>query len=236
MASRTRSWDVIGLDRRRMIPIVAAAAIVPALCVIVVALPLVGQVAPVLGVVVGAASGYAVAALPKRSLERSSLLQAKEAPTLAASGAVYLQGTGSKSKTVLMLHSDEPMLHSVLEDMKRETLLGIDARESLRRSEGRVQSQSVLRILRSIVRAHGERLQDGGEELESVVRSSVSGEETKFPVFMTIAFFLPIMLMIFAAMEHHSDLVSIASLAFLELVVLDLALSISSTERRRLAA
>jgi len=219
-----------------MILIVATAAFAPAAAVVVVTLPFIGQLAAVFGVVVGAASGYTAAAFPKRALERSAILQAREAPTLAASGAVYLQGTGSKSKTVLMLHSEEPLLSSVLDDMKRQTLLGIDARETLRGLEDRVQSESALRILRSIVRAQGERLQDEGEELEIAVRSSVSGEETKFPVFMTIAFFLPIMLMIFAAMEHHADPVAIVSLAFLEIVVLDLALSISSTERRRLSA
>lgn len=236
MPSRTRAWDALGLDRRRMVLIVATVSIAPAAAVLVVTVPFIGQAAAVLGLVVGAAAAYTAAAFPKRALERSALLQAREAPTLAASGAVYLQGTGSKSKTVLMLHSDEPLLSSQLDDMKRQTLLGIDASGSLKSSVDRVQSESALRILHSIVRAQGERLQDEGEELESAIRSSVSGEETKFPVFMTIAFFLPIMLMIFAAMEHHADPVAIVSLAFLEIVVLDLALSISSTERRRLSA
>jgi hypothetical protein len=233
---KTPSWDVLELDRRRMAFFVALVAVAPAVAVVVATLPFIGQLALALGTVVGAASAYTTAAIPRRVLEKAALLQAREAPTLAASGAVYLQGTGSKSKTVLMLHSEEPMLSSLLEEMKRRTLLGIDAADSLKRSERRVRSESALRILRSVVRAQGERLQDEGEELESVVRSSVSGEETKFPVFMTIAFFLPIMLMIFAAMERHTEPLAIASLAFLEIVVLDLALSISSTERRRLSA
>jgi hypothetical protein len=216
--------------------IVAAVAAAPALAVFAVAALFLGQLAIVLGVVVGAASAYTAAALPKRILEKSALLQARESPTLAASGAVYLQGTGSKSKTVLMLHSDEHLLSSLLDDMKRKTLLGFDSAETLERSERLARSESAGRILRSIVRAHGDRLQDEGDELESVVRSAVSGEETKFPVFLTIAFFLPIMLMIFAAMEHHTDPVAIVSLAFLEIVVLDLALAVSSTERRRLSA
>ena len=232
----TRSWDVLGLDRRRMVLIVGAIAIAPAAGVGLATFSYVGQLSWVLGAVVGAAAAYTTAAVPQRALEKSALLQARESPTLAASGAVYLQGTGSKAKTVLMLHSEEPLLSSVLEDMKRRTLLGNDAAGSLKRSEAMVRSESVLRILRSIARAQGERLQDEGEELESVVRSSVSGEETKFPVFMTISFFMPIMLMLFAAMEHHTDPVAIVSLAFLEVVILDLALSISSTERRRLSA
>ena len=69
-----------------------------------------------------------------------------------------------------------------------------------------------------------------------MVLASLSKEETKFPVFLTISFFLPIMLMLLAALGHHTDPVAMVSLTFLELVVLDLALALSSTERKRLSA
>lgn len=217
--------------------VVTAASSVPlAVAVGLVATPLLGQIAAVLAAIVGALSAYTVSTTPRRYLERAALVEASEAPTLAASGAVYLHATASKTKTVLLLRSDEPQLSSVLSELKKDTLLGLDPQRSLQRLEHAVGSDSTLRILRSIVRAQGERLRDEGEELESVVRSSASGEETKFPVFLTISFFLPIMLMIFAAMEHHTSLISVASLAFLEIVVLDLALSVSSTERRKLSA
>ncbi|MDA4122958.1 MAG: hypothetical protein OK456_07255 [Thaumarchaeota archaeon] len=232
----TNSWEKFGVAPKKMAALVSLLGAAPAVAVALVAAPFLGQLSLVLGAVVGMAAAYSVAAMPKRALEKSALVQAREAPTLAASGAVYLNGTGSKAKTVLMLRSDEPMLSSVIRDMKRETLLGFDPTNTLKRSEALVQSQSSLSVLRSIVRAQGERLEDQGEELESIVRSSASGEETKFPVFMTIAFFLPIMLMLFAALEHHSDPLAMVSLAFIEVVVLDLALSISSTERRKLSA
>jgi len=218
-----------------MAALVLVVAIAPSVVLAGVTLPIIGEIAILLSAVVGAATAYTTASFPKHLLERSAFLQAGESPTLAASGAVYLQSTGSKSKTILMLHSDEVMLSSVLERMKRKTLLGIDAADALRGEEDMVQSESALRVLDSVTKAHGDRLQDEGEELEATVRSSASGEETKFPVFMTLAFFLPIMLMIFAAIEHHVEPLAMASLAFLEIVVLDLALSVSSTERRRLA-
>lgn len=197
--------------------------------------PVLGELAFIMGVVTGAAAAYATAALPGMELERSSLLQAREAPTLGAMGTVYLQGTGSRSRTVLMLRSEEPDLSAALDVMKRMTLLGFTAGESLGEVESAVRSESTLRILRSISLAESERLEDKGEEMESSFRSSVLGEETKFPVFLTVSFFLPIMLMIFAAIEHHTDPLAIASLAFLEIIVLDLALSVSSSERRRLS-
>ena len=235
MLSLTGAWDEMGLARGRMKSLVALSVVGPALAVGLATEPIVGQIAYLLAVVVGAASGFTVASLPRHELERSALIQAGEAPALAAAGAVYLQGTGSKSKTILMLKSEEPLLSSALGAMKKGTLLGVDSSETLRGVEDRVQSESVLRVLNSIVRAQGARLQDEGEELESAVKESSSGEETKFPVFLTISFFLPIMLMIFASMEHRVDPVAMVTLAFLEVVVLDLALSLSSTDRRRLS-
>jgi hypothetical protein len=41
--------------------------------------------------------------------------------------------------------------------------------------------------------------------------------------------------MLLAAIDHHTDLLAMVSLTFLEVVVLDLALSLSSTERKRLS-
>lgn len=197
--------------------------------------PLLGQFALVLGVVVAVGSGYSMATLPRRSLERAAVRQARESPSLAASAAVYLGSTGSKCKTVLMLQSDEPRLAAMLSEMRRATLLGVDPGESYAKAGGRAASDSVSRILASVVRAQGDRLSDEGEELEGMVAASSSREETKFPVFLTISFFLPIMLMLLAALGHHTGPVAMVSLAFLEVVVLDIALSLSTTERGRLS-
>ncbi len=236
MSRWTGSWEKFGVAPKRMAAVACLLGAAPAVAVAFVAARFLGQLSLVLGAVVGIAAAYSVAAMPKRAMEKSAMVQAREAPTLAASGAVYLNGTGSKAKTVMMLRSEEPMLSSVIRAMKRETLLGFDPSATLKRFEALVQSPSSLSVLRAIVRAQGESLEDRGEEMESVLRSSASGEETKFPVFMTIAFFLPIMLMLFAALEHHSDPIALVSLSFVEIVVLDLALSISSTERRKLSA
>jgi hypothetical protein len=231
---KTGSWDALGLEARRMWVIVVAGALVVSIAVTVVTFPFLGQLALALAAVVGLGTGYALAALPMRSMEWSALRQARESPALAAAASVYLQTSGSKSKTLMMLRSDEPRLSALLGELRRTTLLGFDPVDSYARAGGRADSESVSRILASVVRAQGERLADEGEELEGMVTASLAKEETKFPVFLTISFFLPIMLMLLAAMGHHTDLVSMVSLTFLEVVVLDLALSLSSTERRRL--
>jgi hypothetical protein len=233
---KSRSWDALGLERGRMTFLVVSVAVVVACAITLVTFPFLGQLAVALGAIVGLGSGYSVAALPRRSIERSALQQARESPALAAAASVYLQSTGSKSKTVLMLRSDEPRLSALLGELKRTTMLGIDPADTYARMGGKAESESVSRILGSVLRAQSERVADEGEELEGMVAASLAKEETKFPVFLTISFFLPIMLMLLAAIGHHTDPVAMASLTFLEVVVLDLALSLSSTERKRLSA
>lgn len=233
---KTWAWDTFGLNRRRAMAFVAAAAAAAFMTVILLGYSLLGQLAYVLAAIVSLATGYTVAATPKRSLEQSALVQAREAPTLAASAAIYLQSTRSRSKTILMLRSSEARLASLFGDMRRRVFLGMDLDEGQSSPDVYMQSDSVRRIVRSVIRANGTKLRDQGEELQSMLSSSQSGEETKFPVFMTISFFLPIMLMLFAALAHHTDPVAMATLTLIEIVVLDLALSFSSTERRRLSA
>jgi len=231
---KASSWAALGLSPARMTVLVASVGVAAATGILVATFAILGAVSVLLAAAVGVAASYAVAGFPKRSLDRSALMQAREAPALAASAAVYLQSTGSRAKTVLMLHSDEPRLDALIERARRYTLLGVDASAVFGDTDD-VRADSTAAILSSVVRAQGERLADGGEELEGMVRASLAAEETKFPVFLTISFFIPIMLMLLAAVGHHDDPASIGSLAVLEIVILDLALSFASTERKRLS-
>ena len=228
------SWDALGLESLRMWALIVAIALGVGVAVVAVAYPLLGQVALVLGTVIALGSGYVTATLPLRSAERSALQQAREAPALAAAASVYLQSTRSKTKTVLALQSDEPRLTALLSELGRTTLLGVDPADSYARQGGRTESQSVSKIFGLVVRAQGESLADEGEELEGMSAASLAGEETNSPVFLTISFFLPIMLMLLAAVGHHTGLIAMVSLTFLEVVVLDLAFSLSSSERGKL--
>ena len=110
--------------------IVVGGGLAVACALVLVTFPFLGQLALVLGAVVGLGSGYAVAAIPRRSIERSALEQARESPALAAAASVYLQSSGSKSKTVLMLRSEEPRLSAMLGELRRTTLLGMDPADS----------------------------------------------------------------------------------------------------------
>src|SRR5689334_4601733 len=107
---KIRAWEILELAGTRMFAIAGAAAAVCAAATAVAATPILGGYGVLLAAVVGLIAAYTVATLPHRELERSSLFQAAEAPTLAASASVYLTSTGSRSKTILLLESPEPSL------------------------------------------------------------------------------------------------------------------------------
>lgn len=231
---RFSSWDSLGLSFGRMLLAVLLVGLFAGGAVLLATFEIFGTASVLLCLVVGGLAAYVVAGIPKRVLDRAAVMQARDAPVLAASAAIFLESTGSRSKTVMMLRSPEPRLSTIIEQAKRSTLLGKDTSAAFTEA-AEVRADSVLSILGSIVRAEGGRLSDEGEELEGMVRASLSVEETKFPVFLAVSFFLPIMLMILAAIGHHDQTFDVVSLAFVEIIVLDLALSFSSTERRRLS-
>ncbi len=231
---RFSSWDSLELSTWRMLFAILLIGLAAACSILVATFAVLGSGSVLVSLAVGGLASYVVAGFPKRSLDSAAIMQAREAPVLAASAAIFLESTGSRSKTVMMLRSSEPRLSAMIDEAKRSTLLGKDASAAFARVH-EVKSDSVSSILGSVVRAQGDRLSDEGEELEGMVRASLSAEETKFPVFLTVSFFLPIMLMLLAAVGHHDDPLPIVSLAFVEVVVLDLALSFSSIDRRRLS-
>ena len=233
---KTPTWDDFGLDRKKMLSLVILSGLLAFVLVWIFASLQLGRIAVGLAAVIALLTAYALAGIPRRALEQSSLLQARDAPTLAASAAVYLQTTASRSKTFMLLKSDEPRLGQVLREFRRQTLLGRDPSDSWSILESGVRSDSVFAVMASVVKSNASRLTDQGEELDGIVKAAASKEETKFPVFLTVSFFMPIMLMLAAAIGKLTTPLPFATLVLLELIVLDLALTLSSTERRKLSA
>ncbi len=229
---RVRSWEEAGLDSRRVL---AFATSVGASLFVTVALLgdelRLGSVSLVLGAMAGAGGCYIVSTAPRRSLRVATFEQTRDAPSFAASSNIYLASTSSRSKTLLMLRPEEKGLRSFMADVRRGILLGYDPPSAIQGAgpEGSVHSESVKTVLDSVLGVDRTRVDEGGDELDAILNSSGLDEETKLPVFIAVSFFLPIMLMLFAAMTKASGLASIAALAVLEVVILDIALSVSGS-------
>jgi len=226
---RARDWEQVGLDQKRALAfssVVGASFFV--LVVLVGEVLGIGSAAVVLGMIAGAGAGYLVSTAPRRIVGKAGFEQTAEAPSFAASSNIYLKSTSSRSKTFLMLRAEEPRLKSFLFQVRRQILLGYDASSAVKgaQPQSHVFSESIRTVLNSIVGVDKSRVEEGGEELDAILNSSGLEDETKLPLFIAVSFFLPIMLMLFAATTKGTGLVAMASLVVLEVVILDITLAI----------
>ncbi len=229
---RIQSWEQVGLDQARAaaFTLCSAAALFAVVAVVGGVLRL-GSVSLVLGAMAGAGAGYLISTGPRRTLRVAAFRQTVEAPPFAASSNIYLKSTGSRSKTFLMLRAEEPLLGSFLAEVRRRVLLGYDASSATAgaRPESHVFSESVKTVINSVVGVDGERIDQGGDELDGILNSGGLDEETKMPLFIAVSFFLPIMLMLFAAITKGTGPEAMAALVVLEVILLDLTLAVSGS-------
>ena len=228
---RVRSWEQVGLDQGKTLFFVSLlGASFFALIILVGALLKLGAISAILGGLIAAAAGYLVSSAPKRIVSRIAFQQTLEGPAFAASSSIYLRSTSSRSKTFLFLWAEEPRLQSFLAAMKKKILTGYDSAAGLRdkRMETFVFSESVMSVLNSIVSVDKGKLESGPEELDGMLTSMNLDDETKLPLLMAVSFFLPIMLMLFAAMTKNTGPIAMVAMAVFEIVVLDIVSSISS--------
>jgi len=228
---RVRSWEEFGLDPKKVLLSLLLLVVAVFAAVLLLGLALrIGTISPVLGAIAAGGACYFVAAAPKRRMKVSAFLQTSEAPLLAAASNIYLNSMGSRSKTLLMIRAEEPVLRAVLSAARRRTLLGYDAISALRvaGSEDKVQSESAKTALAAVVGMDGARVEEGSDELDGMLSASELDHETKLPLLMAISFFLPIMLMLFAAMTKETGPSAMAALLVLEVIILDITMAIAT--------
>jgi hypothetical protein len=229
---KVQSWEEVGLDQRRAVIFTIGVAASFFLLVVFVGGQLrIGSVSFLLGAMAAAGAGYLVSTAPRRIVRMAAFQQTLEAPSFAASSNIYLKATSSRSKTFLALRAEEPRLSSFLADVRRRVLLGYDASSATvgARPESHVFSESARTVINSVVGVDRARIEEGSDELDGMLNSTGLDEETKMPLLIAVAFFLPIMMMLFAAMTKATGQVTIGALVVLEVVVLDLTLAISGS-------
>jgi hypothetical protein len=229
---RAGSWEQAGLDQKRAIVFsFSVGASFFAVVVLAGQVLGIGSVEVALGMIAGAGAGYLVSTAPRRVAAKAGLEQTVEAPSFAASSNIYLKSTSSRSKTFLMLRADEPRLRSFLFQVRRQILLGYDASSAVQRAgpQSHIFSESIRTVLNSVVGVGRSRIEEGGEELDGIMNSDALSEETKLPLVIAVSFFLPIMLMLFAATTKAMGPVSMAALLALEVVILDITLAVSGS-------
>lgn len=228
---RFASLDRFGVSPVRISGLAALAAAGGALLTWLVTGEALGDTKGAAALVVAGLVFYFVVSTPRRLSDSQRLAEARGSPLLSASAAACLAVTGSRPRTILLMRPREPALEGPLKEAGRRVLLGAGVDLALESSAKSLLSYSAAAAFRGLAGFTPEGVEQGDEEVRGLAASSDLSRETKVPMLMTLCFFAPIMLIIYAVFSHAYGAADLAGLASLEFIVLDLAFFLSSPER-----
>lgn len=181
----------------------------------------------------GALFFYFVLSTPRRLADGQRLAEARESPLLSASAAACLAVTGSRPRTILLARPRDPGLESRLNEAGRRILLGAGVETALESSARSLVSYSAAAAFKGLATLAPEGVEQRDEEATSMAASTDLSRETKVPMLMTVCFFTPILLILYAVFSHTYGAADLAELSSLEFIVLDLAFFLGAAERKR---
>lgn len=227
-----KAWHRLGLDPKKMLFFAGALGLAAGLLVWTTTRGVMGDDAPILSALVSVMVFYLASSLPRRAEASASLSQSREAPALAVLGSATLEATNSRSKSVMMLVSGEKVVSSLLKRVRREILLGCPPEVAVTQAQS-LASSSTYEVLRSLASPERWNIEEEGEEASAIEKSSQLGEETRSPLFIAAAFFVPLMLLLYAVMAHISATLELAELIVIQVVLLDVAFYFSTASPGR---
>jgi hypothetical protein len=190
-----------------------------------------GPVGSATEVVVAILVLYIVVTTPRRILDSQRVAQARESVLLSVAASACLSVTGSRSRTLTLLRSTEDTLAKTLSEITRQLLLGNKAEMAVMGASKNLASYSAIAALYRMAVFRPRAFDAGDEESTGIAKSSELSRETKIPIFMTVCFFAPIMLLLYAVFFHLYDTMSLGELAAFEFVIIDLAFYMSASDR-----
>lgn len=174
---------------------------------------------------------YGIVSSPRRVLDNQRLSQSREAVVLAVSASACLPITRSSSRSLLILRSNEPGLAEALRAVGRRILLGEPTNSAVRAETESLASYSAANALKAVASTQKGYVKEGGEELAGLTSYSQLSSETRLPIFMTVCFFSPIMLLLYAVFSKSTSPGSLAELVLLQVFLLDLTFFVCSPRR-----
>jgi hypothetical protein len=174
---------------------------------------------------------YIVVSTPRRLIDTQRLDQARESVLLSVASNACLNATGSRPRTLMLLRAGEPGLKRILADVGRSVLLGTRVESAVEQASRRLASYSAASVLLGTATLRPRIADIGDQEVRGLMNSSELSKETKLPMFMTICFFTPIMLLLYAVFTHIYSTDGLAELAAFGFIVIDLAFYLAASDR-----
>ena len=138
--------------------------------------------------------------------------------------------SGSRSGTLMEMRSRDKVTASALDLIRRLVLLGVKPEEAVARASERLSSYSAIAALES-ASTLSPLIPSGGEEASGLETAYQLERETKVPLFMTVCFFTPVILVLLAVFSHRTDPQGMLGLLAGGIVVLDLSYFLCSPRR-----
>jgi len=228
---RFASYDRFAVSPWRIVGVGVAASFAASLAMGLLFGDALGEAETPALLVLGVLVFYIVVSTPRRLADRQRVIQAREALLLSAATIACLKVTGSRPRTLLLLRPREGALDAATREAGRRVLLGTRVGTAIADCSRNLTSYSAAVSLRNLASMHQRDFDASDEETRGLANLSELSRETRLPIFMTVCFFLPIMLVLYAVFSHTYDAGRLAELTAFEFVVVDLAFYFSSVER-----
>ena len=221
----------LGLDARVLLLIGAASGTAGAFVFGLVAGGSLGPASQEVSLALGAVILYLVVSTPKRMVEGEKSLQAKESAFVSLSATACRSVTGSRCLTILSMNSQEKEVSQAFREAGRLILLGEDPETAVDMASKRITSYSAKSAMLSAATISARTPATGGEEFSGLQNAMDLESEVKVPLFMTVCFFTPVLLVLAAVFGHDSGPQSTVELSGCGLLVLDAAYFATSSRK-----
>jgi hypothetical protein len=215
------------VDPLRLVALGGVTASVTGAAVWLLLVDLLGAATPELDIVCSALVFYIVVSAPRRIMDARRISQSREAVFLATVSAASAQVVGSRNRVIILLRSRDEEIAKALASIRKALYLGFNAGEATASASSKLASYSASNAIQRAGLPSAS-MSEGGEETHGLEVSEQMGAETKLPIFMTVAFFTPIMLLLYAVFSHITEPQRLVELVTLELIILDLAFYLCS--------
>ena len=225
------SFEHLGVDPWRVAIVGASLSVAVLFACGLVLGSVLGQNTGAAEVVVAFLVFYIVVSTPRRLVDAQRVGQARESILLSVASNACMIATGSRPRTLLLVGAREPGLKKVLAALGRSVLLGAGVEGAVELATKKLASYSAAATLRGTVSLRPRIANIGDQEVRGLMSSSELSKETRLPMFMTVCFFTPIMLLLYAVFNHIYGIDGLAELAAFGFVVIDLAFYFAASDR-----
>jgi hypothetical protein len=228
---RFASFEAFGISIWKIVAISLISSVVLSIGVSLAIGDALGQAKAAALLVIAILVFYIALSSPRRLFDQQRVAQSRESLLFSASAQACLTVTGSRSKTLMLIRPKENALGSAVKEAGRRILLGTGVGPAVAACSRGIASYSAAAALQSVATANGREFVGEDEESRGLAAATELSMETKLPLFMTVCFFTPIMIVLYAVFSHVYQPVGLIELGAFEFATIDIGYYLCAVEK-----